>query len=61
VEHPREVVRGFENTGDGSWGLLGRRVCRRVHMENLGETRHMFIKNQLRHVGGERFEAAEKV
>jgi hypothetical protein len=56
VEHSREVIRGFEDTGDGSWGLLGRRVRRRVQMEDFGEAWHVFVKNQLRHLGRECFD-----
>ena len=41
--------------GDGIWGLLGDRICRRVQVKDFGETLHVFIENQLRHIGHERF------
>ena len=56
VEHSREVICGLEDTGDGSWGLLGPRVCGRVQMENFGDARHVFVKNQLRHLGRKCFD-----
>ena len=56
MEHPREVIRGFEDTGDGIWRLLRRWVCHGVQPENFGETRHVFVKDQLRHFGCECFD-----
>ena len=56
VEHSREVVRGFKDMGDRIWGLLGPWVCRRVQLEDFGETLHVFVKDQLRHIGCEVFD-----
>jgi len=55
VEHPREVIRGFENTGDRVRGLLGHLVPG-VQLENCSETWHVLIKNHLRHLGSESFD-----
>ena len=56
MEHSREVIRGFEDMGDGIRRLLGHRVCGRVQMKDLGETLHVFVENQLRHISRECFD-----
>ena len=56
MEHSGEVIGGFEDVGDGILGLLGGRVCRGVQVKDFGETLHVFVKNQLRHIGGESFD-----